>query len=296
MLAAIARGDFVNFVNHGTPPTPATGIIGREARVHQHGFIRVVDVMGDDRAVVDAARVSYQQGTTTSRSDRSLIRYLMRHRHTSPFEMCEIKLHIKLPIFVARQWIRQRTASVNEVSGRYSILPTEYYLPSHDAVAKQSNSNKQGRGEAVADDAAFEVVDSMADACDVAFATYQDLVADDVARELARITLPLSTYTEWYWKIDLHNLLNFLSQRLDSHAQQEIRDYARPLAAMVEAWVPHTWEAFVDYRLNAVTLSRSEVEELRRLVAENHLTAFDVRSVGSDRENEAFCRMLGMME
>ena len=245
-----------------------------EARLHHavpcldHGFVRVVDYMGDDAAVVQAARVSYGRGTRKLREDRGLIRYLMRHRHTTPFEMCELKLHVKLPIFVARQWIRHRTASVNEISGRYSVLDSEFYLPAPEDLAVQSQSNRQGRGAELTTEQAAEVLDILRAEASRAHASYAGLMNGfDLARELARINLTLSTYTQWYWKIDLHNLLHFLALRLHPHAQREFRVYSQAIAELVAAWVPTTWEAFEDYRLGAHTISRQEIEVIRAALA-----------------------------
>lgn len=261
--------------------------------VLDHGFVRVIDYMGDDAAIVQAARVSYGKGTKQVSSDRGLINYLMRHRHTSPFEMCEIKLHVKLPIFVARQWIRHRTANVNEYSARYSILDREFYLPDTEklalkkmiaeqpalfeqlsmaeATAAQSTVNKQGREGALDAAVATEVVRKMREVSNRAFTAYDQLLGDErrpgVARELARIVLPLSTYTQWYWKIDLHNLLHFLALRAEPHAQYEIRAYAEVILDIVRRWVPLTAEAFENYRLQAVTLSAKAREVVRRLIA-----------------------------
>jgi thymidylate synthase (FAD) len=233
-----------------------------------HGFVRVVDYMGDDAAVVQAARVSYGKGTRKLREDRGLIRYLMRHRHTTPFEMCSLKLHVKLPIFVARQWIRHRTASVNEISGRYSVLDSEFYLPATEDLAVQSISNRQGRGAELTPEQAAEVLDILRGEALRAHASYAGLMQGfDLARELARINLTLSTYTQWYWKIDLHNLLHFLALRLHPHAQKEFRVYAQAIADVVAAWVPTTWEAFEDYRLGAFTMSRQGVEVIRAMLA-----------------------------
>ncbi len=229
-----------------------------------HGFVRVIDYMGDDSSIVQAARVSSGSGTKSAEENRRLIRYLMRHAHTSPFEMCEIKLHIKLPIFVARQWIRHRTASVNEYSGRYSVLGRDYYIPRPDVVAVQSTSSRQGRGEALPYADANEVVGMIGRNADEAYRTYErlldgstDPIRPGLARELARTVLPVGFYTEWYWKIDLHNLLHFLELRLATDAQYEIRAYAEQVAAIVAGWVPLTYEAFVDYRLSGVRLSRA---------------------------------------
>lgn len=244
--------------------------------VLDHGFIRVVDYMGDDAAIVQAARVSYGRGTKQVSTDRGLIRYLMRHRHTSPFEMCEIKLHVKLPIFIARQWIRHRTANVNEYSARYSILEDEFYVPELDQLAAQAANNRQGRGGGLEPDEAQAIQESLRRQGPQAYALYQQLLNQDregqpieperagLARELARIVLPLSAYTQWYWKIDLHNLLHFISLRADLHAQAEIRAYAEVLAEVTRRWVPHVMEAFDDYRLNGAALSRGALEVIRR--------------------------------
>lgn len=225
--------------------------------VLDHGFVRLVDWMGDDTAVVDAARVSYGPGTSRVSDNRNLIRYLMRHRHTSPFEQCEIKLHLKMPIFVARQWIRHRTASLNEVSGRYSVIKDEFYLPGAEGWRTQSTTNKQGSDGA--HQLGFMIDSEYTDLFSSIKDTYTIAIDKGVAREQARIALPLSTYTEFYWKIDVHNLLHFLSLRMDDHAQQEIRVYAEAIAEIVSEWMPETWQAFVDYRLDAVTLTRLDV-------------------------------------
>jgi thymidylate synthase (FAD) len=247
--------------------------------VLDHGFVRLVDYMGDDAAIVQAARVSYGAGTRSVRDDRGLIRYLMRHRHSTPFEMCELKLHVKLPIFVARQWIRHRTANVNEYSARYSILDREFYLPAPEQLAAQSASNRQGRGEVLdAEQAARVLALLRRDALQV-YDTYETLLNDQgdgapqrpddpqVARELARMDLTLNYYTQWYWKVDLHNLLHFLSLRQDAHAQYEIRVYADVIADLVSSWVPLAHEAYADYRQGAVTFSRQEIALVRQLLA-----------------------------
>lgn len=244
---------------------------GDPVNVLDHGHVRLVDVMGDDAAIVQAARVSYGAGTKAVSEDRALIRYLMRHKHMTPFEMCEVKFHIKLPIFVARQWIRHRTASVNELSGRYSIIPDDYYVPDVGQVCEQSKDNKQGRGEAFGEDYAEDLVRYMSNASEHAFREYQGFLKLGMARELSRTVLPLSTYTEWYWKTDLRNLLGFLKLRLDTHAQYEIRVYAKAIADMVADWCPMAWEAFVDYDLKAVTFSRQEVEFIRARIAADGL-------------------------
>ena len=249
--------------------------------VLDHGFVRVVDYMGDDAAVVQAARVSYGSGTKNVRSDAGLIRYLMRQRHSTPFEMCEIKLHVKLPIFVARQWIRHRTANVNEYSARYSILDREFYLPDAAAVATQSTANRQGRGDTLPPAAAEAVRARMDTHARAAFDLYDALLAGDgdggaVARELGRAVLPLSAYTQWYWKIDLHNLLHFVALRADPHAQAEIRAYAEVLLDLVNRWVPVTAAAFRDYRLEGANLSRGQLEAIRRRLRGEVVDAEDV--------------------
>jgi thymidylate synthase (FAD) len=254
-------------------------ILFRAIPVLDHGFIRVIDYMGDDGAVVQAARVSYGRGTRKVSQDAGLIRYLMRHRHSTPFEMCEIKYHVKLPIFVARQWIRHRTANVNEYSARYSILDREFYIPSPEHLAAQSSVNRQGRGLLLEGEEAAWVLDLLrrdAERChdDYAAMLNEDASGEPVdtarqglARELARMNLTLNTYTPWYWKIDLHNLLHFLSLRADAHAQYEIRAYAEAMLETVRAWVPACFEAFSDYRLGAVTLSASMLAVVRRMLA-----------------------------
>lgn len=252
--------------------------------VLDHGFVRVIDYMGDDAAVVQAARVSYGKGTRQTSEDRGLIRYLMRHWHTTPFEMCEIKLHVKLPIFVARQWIRHRMANVNEYSARYSILDREFYLPKPEHLAAQSTSNRQGRGSTLDGDEAAEVLRILREDADRSYSNYQWMLNDPelgnsdpdrrgLSRELARIGLSLSMYTQWYWKVDLHNLLGFLRLRADPHAQFEIRGYAEKLLDIVERWVPMSFEAFQDYRLDAVTLSALEVDILRKALSGTDLEA-----------------------
>ncbi|QEO18588.1 FAD-dependent thymidylate synthase [Acetobacter vaccinii] len=239
--------------------------------VLDHGFLRVVDYMGDDSAIVQAARVSYGRGTRRVSEDAGLIRYLMRHRHSSPFEMCEIKFHVKLPIFVARQWIRHRMASVNEYSARYSILDSEFYLPAPEHMAAQSEVNRQGRGDVLPPDAASEVLDILRGDALRTYGNYERLLDKDegfgLARELARVNLTLNTYTQWYWKTDLHNLMHFLALRLDPHAQYEIRAYAEEMLAVLHAWVPQTAAAFEEYRRGAVTFSASMMAVLRRMLA-----------------------------
>lgn len=248
-------------------------LLGKEFRCLDKGFVLLIDVMGDDAAIVQAARVSYGEGTRSVSDDRKLIRYLMRHRHTSPFEMVEFKFHIKLPIFVARQWIRHRTANVNEYSGRYSIMRQEFYLPEPEQLRPQSALNKQGRAEEpLPPDLAEQLVTRLRQTQNRLYAEYQELLQHNLARELARINLPLSLYTEWYWKIDLHNLFHFLQLRMDEHAQYEIRLYAHTIADIVKVVVPLAWEAFEDYVLGAVTFSRLEQRILARLLRGSQLT------------------------
>ncbi|MFT9361568.1 FAD-dependent thymidylate synthase [Acetobacter okinawensis] len=239
--------------------------------VLDHGFVRVIDYMGDDAAIVQAARVSYGRGTRKVSEDAGLIRYLMRHRHSSPFEMCEIKFHVKLPIFVARQWIRHRMASVNEYSARYSILDSEFYLPDTAHMAAQSDVNRQGRGEVLAPQAAAEVLDILREDAIRTYRNYERMLDGEngygLARELGRINLTLNTYTQWYWKIDLHNLMHFLALRIDPHAQYEIRVYAEAMLKILHAWVPTTAAAFEEYRRGAVTFSASMLAVVRRMLA-----------------------------
>ncbi len=255
--------------------------------VLDHGFVRVIDYMGDDGAVVQAARVSYGKGTRKVSEDRGLIQYLMRHRHTTPFEMCEIKYHVKLPIFVARQWIRHRTANVNEYSARYSILDNEFYLPAPDQLAAQSTSNRQGRGDLLTGAEAARVLDLLRDDALRAYRGYAELLNEDesgvpvdpgrrgLARELARMNLSLNFYTQWYWKTDLHNLLNFLSLRADAHAQYEIRVYADAMLDTVDRWVPLTAEAFRQYRLGGAHFSANGLATVKRLIAGENVTQAD---------------------
>jgi thymidylate synthase (FAD) len=240
-----------------------------EVPVHDHGLVALVDVMPRfapvgktaDFAIVQAARVSYGQGTKQVNEDRGLIRYLARHRHTTPFEMVEFKFHHRMPIFVARQWIRHRTANVNEYSARYSVVPDRFYHPPIENVRKQSRTNRQGGEEPIDDATAGEFL-AYLDKAEALYADYQKLIERGLTRELARIGLPVSVYTEWYWKIDLHNLMHFLSLRMDPHAQQEIRDYATAMFALIQPIVPIAAEAFLDYHLGAMHLTRLEIESL----------------------------------
>jgi thymidylate synthase (FAD) len=262
------------------PTVPALEVMLYQAvPVLDHGFVRAIDYMGDDAAIVQAARVSYGRGTRRVQEDSGLIRYLMRHRHSTPFEMCEIKFHVKLPIFVARQWIRHRTANVNEYSARYSILDREFYIPAPEQLAAQAVSNRQGRGDVLGGDEAAEVLDILRADAGRNYDHYaamlnetetgepRDPSRQGLARELARMNLTLNTYTQWYWKTDLHNLFHFLSLRADAHAQYEIRVYAEVMMAMTEAWVPLATAAFRDYRLGAVTLSAGMLAAVKRMLA-----------------------------
>ena len=289
--------------------------------VLDHGFIRVVDYMGDDSAIVQAARVSYGKGTKQVSIDRGLIRYLLRHRHTTPFEMCEIKFHVKLPIFVARQWIRHRTANVNEYSARYSILDKEFYIPdekyfnelmaekviqkkdetkqtpdlfgadksagSLQATAAQSKTNNQGRDEFVSSEEADEYLKQIGLSNEYSYRAYEKLLNEKpdgtivdpnkkgLARELARMVLPTNIYTQWYWKVDLHNLLHFISLRADTHAQYEIRVYAEAMLDVVKRWVPIVCEAFEDYAVGGAHLSRAGIDIVRRMLAGEAVTQED---------------------
>ena len=247
--------------------------------VLDHGFVRVVDYLGDDAAIVQAARVSYGRGTRRVSEDQGLINYLMRHRHTTPFEMCEIKYHVKLPIFVARQWIRHRTANVNEYSARYSILDKEFYIPQSEHLAVQATTNRQGRGAAIEGEAAQRILDLLRRDAERAYAGYSELLDEGasgsssdparpgLARELARINLSLGFYTQWYWKTDLHNLMHFLSLRADPHAQYEIRAYAEVMLGTLARWVPMAHAAFLEYRMNAAVISATGLSVTRRLLA-----------------------------
>tara|TARA_Y100001970_G_C14116611_1_gene793932 strand:+ start:50 stop:997 length:948 start_codon:yes stop_codon:yes gene_type:complete len=246
--------------------------------VLDHGFIRVVDYMGDDTSIVQAARVSYGKGTKKVNTDVGLIKYLMRHWHSTPFEMCEIKYHVKLPIFIARQWIRHRTANVNEYSARYSILDKEFYLPASEHLAAQSQSNRQGRGSVIEGEQAKQVLDLLKNDAERTYKNYEEMlnerydgsVIDEkkigLARELARMNLTLNTYTQWYWKTDLLNLMNFLRLRADTHAQYEIRAYADVMLDTLKKWVPITYEAFMDYRVGGTEVSAKGKSIIQKLI------------------------------
>ena len=246
--------------------------------VLDHGFIRVVDYMGDDTSIVQSARVSYGKGTKKISTDSGLIKYLMRHRHSTPFEMCEIKYHVKLPIFVARQWIRHRTANVNEYSARYSILDKEFYLPTKENLAAQSKNNRQGRGDLINGKQADDILKILKEDAEKSYNNYETILNErydgtiinenqkGLARELARMNLTLNTYTQWYWKTDLLNLLNFLSLRADDHSQYEIRAYADIMIDSLKRWVPITYEAFMDYRIGGMELSSKGKSVISKMI------------------------------
>jgi thymidylate synthase (FAD) len=286
------------------PVAPALeDIMYQPLPVLDHGFLRVVDYMGNDSAVVQAARVSYGRGTKRAQEDRGLISYLMRHRHSTPFEMAEIKLHVKLPIFVARQWIRHRTASVNEYSARYSILDNEFYLPAPEHLAAQSSSNRQGRGRTLDNTEMQFVLDLLKRDAENAYAGYLQMLNENadgqsvdprrsgLARELARINLSLNFYTQWYWKIDLHNFMGFLQLRADAHAQYEIRAYAEIMLDILQRWVPLTHEAFMEHRMGGVHFSATALKIVKALLAGHSV---DQQSSGlSKREWDELMTTLG---
>jgi len=259
-------------------------ILYEPIKVLDHGFVRVVDYMGDDAAIVQAARVSYGKGTKQVNQDKGLIFYLMRHWHSTPFEMCEIKFHVKLPMFVARQWIRHRTANVNEYSARYSILSKEFYIPTAENLASQSKSNHQGRDRLLTGDEAKRVLQILSEDSEKCYGHYQEMLNEDaagnkideskdgLARELARMNLTLNYYTEWYWKTDLHNLMHFLRLRADDHAQYEIRVYAEAMIGVLQKWCPLTAEAFEEYRLHNTALSKTGTEIVKRLIKGEKVT------------------------
>ncbi len=281
---------------HVTNPQ-AEELLDKEFRCLNAGFVRLVDYMGGDQSIVQAARVSYGQGTKSVNEDRGLIRYLMRHLHTTPFEMVELKFHVKLPIFVARQWIRHRTANVNEYSGRYSIMKDEFYAPEHDAIHFQSQQNKQGRSEIdVPIELRQRVFDILTTTQRQLYSEYENLLEADIARELARINLPLSLYTEWYWKIDLHNLFHFLRLRIDPHAQYEIRVYGEAMAKITKAICPLAWEAFEDYMVKAERFSRLELNVLSDFLPAEPLTKEYLESKGlKGREADEFLEKLSQL-
>jgi len=250
----------------------AEAILDKEFPVLDKGFVRLVDYLGGDQRIVQAARVSYGDGTKTIRQDKGLIEYLISHQHTSPFEQVILTFHCKMPVFIARQWIRHRTARLNEISGRYSVMADEFYIPEKDQVLYQSKSNRQGRaGDEVPDQIKQKVLDILTDGQNLAYREYEKMINEGIARELSRINLPLSLYTQWYWQIDLSNLFHFLKLRMDYHAQWEIRQYANAMADITKAVAPLAYKAFETHVLNAVSFSGAELAALRRqLEGKNH--------------------------
>ena len=249
----------------------ADAILDKEYKVLDHGFIRLVDFLGGDERIIQAARVSYGKGTKTFREDQKLIQFLLKNEHTSPFEQVVFTFHVKMPLFVARQWVRHRTARINEISGRYSEMIDEFYTPETDQINYQNTLNKQGRSEEIVPlDLAKRVISSLETSYKDSFEKYDSLIKDNISREIARINLPLSLYTQMYWQIDLRNLMNFLKLRMDAHAQWEIREYAKVLADIVKIVTPVAFEAFDEYELNSKTLSRSQVDELRIALRESN--------------------------
>ncbi len=267
-------------------------------KVLDKGFVRVVDYMGTDSSIVQAARVSYGKGTKSVNDDTALIRYLMRNKHTTPFEMCEIKFHIKCPIFVARQWLRHRTASVNEYSARYSMMSSDFYIPHEDVLLAQSSTNKQGREEKLSGEELKYVKSLVEEHTNKSYQTYQSIMNQDqlgetlnednkgLTRELSRIVLPLNIYTEFYWKIDLHNLLHFLRLRAHSHAQYEIQEYAKAMLNLVKLWVPIAYQAFVDYAMNSANFSHEELKVLKAMLDGKDIKREDTKL--SQREWQEF--------
>ena len=273
-----------------------SSLIGASIKIHEHGFVRLVDLMGCDSSVVQAARVSYGAGTKTPSDDKKLIRYMLRHRHTSPFEMCEIKLHIKVPMFIARQWLRHRTANVNEYSGRYSILSDQFYYPSHESLRRQSSSNKQGREGAISEQEYTEIISKMQQTCNNAYKVYEEMLQSNIAREIARTVLPANIYTEFYWKIDAHNLMHFLKLRCAENAQEEIREYALAIRSIFSQWMPITSEAFMDYIVSAKTYSGREMALIAKSLDHQLFNAnCDQEDQLSDREMKAFRSLHGLL-
>ena len=244
----------------------AEALLDQEIKVLDKGFVRLVDYMGGDQRIVQAARVSYGEGTKSVRQDRALIHYLIKHWHTSPFEQVQLTFHCKMPIFIARQWIRHRTARLNEISGRYSIMKDEFYVPEPQQVAFQSSNNKQGRADSLPLDQAMAIIEQMEQDQKEAYTEYTGMIDKGVARELARTNLPVSLYTEWYWQIDLHNLFHFIRLRMDAHAQYEIRVYAEALAQCAKAVAPFAYEAFEEHILGSVAFSKAECAALSRML------------------------------
>jgi thymidylate synthase (FAD) len=267
----------------------AEAVLDEQFPVLDKGFVRLVDYMGGDQRIVQSARVSYGAGTKSFRKDRGLIRYLLRNEHTSPFEQVELTFHTKMPIFVARQWVRHRTANLNEISGRYSVLKDEFYLPDPQYIAVQSTDNKQGRSlEPVPNEVQQLVTETLEGGQREAYRAYESLLDQGIARELARINLPVSLYTEWYWKIDLHNLFRFLALRMDDHAQYEIREYARTMFELAKRVCPIACEAFEDFMLGSRRFSRLELEALREMAAALDVLDFGERAGLRGKELERF--------
>lgn len=288
--------------------------LGEIVKVLDHGFIRVVDYMGTEESIANTARVSYQRGTRKTREDQDLLRYLLRARHSSPLEFGQIVFHVKLPIFVARQWVRHRTSSLSEMSARYSILDNEFYIPSEEDIGIQSTSNKQGREGGFNGDEAFEIQNEIREISLEQYKAYERLLnecgEDDefgpggdrpgLARELARMVLGTNIYTQWYWKIDMHNLMHFLSLRMDPHAQKEIRMYADVIFEIAKVWMPNVMEAFIDYKLHAHTFSRQEMELIRQVFAAVEIpetkAIADQFNLGTQRERIAFWKAVGKIK
>ncbi len=257
----------------------AEALLDKEIKVLDKGFVRLVDYMGGDERIVQSARVSYGSGTKSFRQDRGLIHYLLRNAHTSPFEQVQLTFHTKMPIFVARQWVRHRTARLNEISGRYSVMKDEFYLPDAEKVSFQSESNKQGRAGSLPFDEAMQVIRQMEEEQKAMYAGYEAMLEKGVARELARANLPISLYTEWYWQIDLHNLFHFLRLRMDAHAQYEIRVFAEAMATCAKAVAPMAYEAFEEHILGSVSFSRAELIGLQAML-EGKPHGLEGRAVG----------------
>ena len=274
---------------HITVPA-AEALMDKAIKVLDHGFVRLVDYMGGDDRIVQTARVSYGQGTKTVREDAGLIDYLLRHQHTSPFEHVVFEFHCKMPIFVARQWIRHRTARLNEISGRYSVMSSEFYLPPRDQIKLQSSDNKQGRNP---EDVPVELQDKVLELLqrdqEATYKNYEELLNDDIARELARINLPLSMYTEWYWQMDLKNLFHFLKLRMDAHAQWEIQEYGRAIAQIVQAVCPNAYDSFDRHIVNAERFSANEIDAINKLVngEENPLKGRNLKEFQEKLESKA---------
>ncbi len=269
----------------------AEALLDEEIPVLDHGFVRLVDYLGGDGRIVQSARVSYGTGTKSVREDKGLINYLMSHQHTSPFEQVVLTFHCKMPIFVARQWVRHRTARLNEISGRYSVMKEEFYVPDPSVIQAQSQANKQGRqAEELPAELRQKVVDLLLADQTTTYAHYQGMLDDDIARELARINLPLSLYTEWYWQIDLHNLFHFVKLRMDPHAQWEIQEYGRALARCAKAVAPLAYEAFEENSLHAARFSKSELDAVREMLQG------EACSIGKGRKRREFFQKLGVAD